>query len=65
MIENEPLRSAFIKAVDAPNWDISDINAAIRPFGYTVEGKTLGHIAVMLDSTYTDTALLEYFGNWY
>jgi hypothetical protein len=65
MIENEPLRRAFLKAIDAPNWDLSDIVDAIRPFGHMVEGKTLGHIAIMLDFTYTDVALLEYFSNRY
>lgn len=65
MIENEPLRRAFLKAIDLPNWDLSDIVEAIRPFGHTVEGKTLGHIAIMLDFTYTDVALLEYISNWY
>lgn len=65
MIENEPLRSAFLKAVEAPNWDLSDINSAVRPFGYTVEGKAFGHIVIMLDFVYTDTALREYFSNWY
>lgn len=65
MIENEPLRDAFLKAIDAPNWDLSDVSSAIRPFGHTVEGGTLGHIAIMLDFTYTDVALLEYFSNWY
>lgn len=65
MIENEPLRRAFLRAIDQPNWDLSDVADAIRPFGHKVDGKTLGHIAVMLDFTYTDTTLLEYFSNWY
>ncbi|MEN6419626.1 MAG: hypothetical protein ABFC73_11980 [Clostridiaceae bacterium] len=65
MIENEPLRRAFLGVIDQPNWDLSDVVEAIRPFGHTVEGKTFGHIVIMLDFTYTDTALLEYFSNWY
>lgn len=65
MIENEPLRGAFLRAIDAPNWDLSDVSSAIHPFGHTVEGGTLGHIAIMLDFSYTDVALLEYFSNWY
>ena len=65
MIENEPLRRAFLMAIDAPNWDLSDVLEAIRPFGHRVEGGALGHIAIMLDYSYTDAALLEYFSNGY
>lgn len=65
MIENEPLRRAFLKSIDLPNWDLSDVAEAIRPFGHKVEGGMLGHIAIMLDFTYSDVALLEYFSNGY
>ena len=65
MIENEPLRRVFLNAVSEPNWDLGDVSAAIRPFGYEVEGKAFAHMTIMLDFTYTDVALLEYFCSWY
>ena len=65
MIENEPLRRAFLRVIDQPNWDLRDVLGAIRPFGHMVEGKTFGHMTIMLDFTYTDVALLEYFCSWY
>ncbi|MEN6339910.1 MAG: hypothetical protein ABFD03_07255 [Clostridiaceae bacterium] len=65
MIENEPLRRVFLNAVSEPNWDLGDVSAAIRPFGYEVEGKAFAHVTIMLDFTYTDVALLEYFCSWY
>ena len=65
MIENEPLRRVFLNAVSEPNWDLGDVSAAIRPFGYEVEGKAFAHMTIMLDFTYTDVALLEYFSSCY